>query len=504
MFSFKTNTSQETGPAGGFLFPLTALALVVALGALATHYLVFASYFDHGEPNLALRSWRVAQGLAAYMPPDSPDFLLTLYGPLPYLWNALWLSLGGGTIAVSKLGGIMALAIVLATFAHHAWHRFGPNWLAAGLALIGSGLMMAVPYSLWTRADPVTLLLATLGLAGTAAFGRSGKVWWAAPLVLGVTAGLAMNVKAHGFLFLAPLAFGFLHRRWTLAWPLAGLAACLAWYAPFLLPMFPLDLYLAGLSKAVGVRGIEPDLLLYALKRMLPFLMPLLLLPWAWKNLPLNERLYALCYGACVLVGLYPASVAGSAWYQLVPFLPLWADLGLRLSRAAMKDGPRKLGFALGTLVLIPLLLGWPAQRRLHKYMSERAWMSEAAQEIQSFQDKHPAQTMEMGFGRDVAETYRTTFLKPKLAFAGQPTTFDGWSDMEVAFIGLPPSAARRDHLAACKTQYWLIPANEPPFTMQSVFSGQDFLFPYRQVFLESYELREKGRFFDLWGCRGG
>jgi hypothetical protein len=502
--SFKTTDCPLPWLAGRVLFPFLAAGCLLILAALAIHYVDFSGYFDHGEPNMAIRSWRVAQGLPAYMPPDAPDFLLTLYGPLPYLWNGLWLNLFGGAIACSKLGGILAALLTLAAFAHHAWHRFGPIWLAPGLALMSAGLLMATPFSLWTRADPVTLMLVALALTATAQLGRSGKSWWMAPLALGVLTGLAMNVKAHGFLFMAPLALGFAARRWPFAWPLAALAAALAWYAPFLLPSFPLEPYLDGLQRAVGVRGIETDLLLLSIKRMLPFLAPLLLLPWAWKNLPGNERLYALAYGACLAIGLYPASVAGSAWYQLIPFLPLWADLCLRLSRAALAERPRRLLASLTLLILIPLLLGWPSQRRLHKYMSERAFMTEAAAEIEAAMARHPGQAVEMGFGRDVAETYRTTFLKPILAFKGHPTSLDGWSDMEMAFIGMKPSESRRDRLSGCASPWWLIPAGEPPFTMPSVFQGQDFLFAYRQSFLEAYELKEKGQFFDLWGCRGG
>lgn len=476
---------------------------MTALAYTSIQYIGFSGFFDHGEPNLAVRSWRVAQGLTAYMPPDAPDFLLTLYGPFPYVWNGLILKLFGGSLATAKLGGILAMTLSLAAFGLHGWRRFGPLWLPVALALFAAALLMGMPYTLWTRADPVNLMLASLGLFLTAELARNGRPWWAPALALGVTAGLALNVKAHAFLFFAPLAFGFLSKRPLLAWPLAALTAALAWYLPFLHPAFPLDLYLSGLSKAVGVRGIEPDLLFASIKRTLPFHLPLLLLPLAWKRLTIGERRYALAYEACLGAALYPASVAGSGWYQLVPFLPIWADLCLRLAIAAFNGSPRRLAAALLVMVALPLLLGWPVQRRLHKYMDERAWMTEAAQEAADLAASHPGQKIEMGFGRDVAETYRTTFIKPLLAFMGNPVSFDGWSDMEAAFIGLPPSPTRLEGLAACGTSLWLIPADEPPFTMPSVFLNQDFLFAYRLAFLERYELREKGRFFDLWACRG-
>lgn len=483
------------------LYVACAVVGLFALIRLSLHYIEFPSFFDHGEPNVALRSWRVAQGLPAYMQPDAPDFLLTLYGPLSYAWNALVLWLAGPGIAQAKFGGIAAMAISLGAMSFHVWRRYGAAWVAPGIALAATGLLMGVPFAIWTRADPVTIMMAALGLAATCEFAKSAKSWWLAALSLGLFTGLAMNGKAHAFLFLAPLAFAYASRKWMLAWPLAAITAGLAWYAPFLHPAFPMELYVEGLSKAVGVRGIEPDLLFQAIKRLSPFMAPLLLLPWAWRHLPIQEKLYALCYGACVIVGLYPASVAGSGWYQMLALAPMAVDVSLLL---ASKSKNGKAGYVVLAIVAMALALGWPQQRRLNKYMDERAWMGEAAAEISGYAERHPEQKIEMGFGQDVAETYRTTFMKPMLAFKGNPTTFDGWSDMEAAFIGLPPSSVKRESLAACATPLWLIPAGEPPFTMPSVFLNQDFLFAYRLVFLERYELKEKGRYFDLWGCRGG
>jgi hypothetical protein len=503
MNPFKTNCSEQSWPAPAWprLYWLLALAGLASLAGLAAHYLVFSSYFDHGEPNVALRAWRVVQGQPAYSSPGAPDFLITLYGPMPYIWNALWLKLTAGSIAFSKLGGISAALIVLAAFAHHVWRNYGPAWLPFGLTLIASGLLMGLPYTLWTRADPVTLMLACLGLVGAAEGRRLGHPL-ASALALGLAAGLAMNVKAHAFIFLAPIAFGYVFTRWQIAWPLGALAALFACFLPFAFPLFSLSLYVDGLRTAVNGHEVQMHLVLYSLKRMLPLMAPLLLLPMAWRNLALNERLYALFYGACLLAGLYPASVSGSAWYQLVPFLPIWADLSLLLARKAFPSSPRFQSVPLLILAVTALALGWPAERRLHRYISERAWMSDAAQEIRNYLDGHPKERMEMGFGRDVAETYRTTFMKPMLAFAGMPTTLDGWSDMETAYVGVPPSKSRRDYIASCQTKYWLIPAGEPPFTMKSVFLNQDFLEYYREAFLESYALEESGKYFDLWGCR--
>lgn len=485
------------------LFAVLAALALAWLGLITGHYLGFAGYFDHGEVNVAFRAWRLVQGLPLYLLPEAPDYLLTVYGPTVYLANGAMLGLWGGSIAASKAAGIAAAFLAVLTFGLHVRGRFGTAWIGYGLVLFLGLQMMAAPFPYWSRADPLSILAVTLGLAAGARLAEPDRPWWAAPLAIGLCCGVAMNVKIHAFLYFFPLLVRFAGRRWLVAWPLAGLAAVLALLAPFALAAFPLGPYVEGVLKVVSVRGIDTKLLLNSLQHILPLMapLPLMLLAFWRGRVARADALYVSALTLAILAGLYPASVAGSSWYQLIPFLPLAVDATLRMLAALGLAQRQRDAIAWGVALLV-IALALVPQRRGLRYITERGWMAEAAAEIDAVMAAHPGRPIEMGFGKDVAERYRVTFLKPMLAYAGHPVTFDGWSDMEADFVGRPPSAARLKRLQDCATPLWLIPAGEAPFAMPSVFSGRDFLAPYRAVFRERYERRRGGQYFDLWECR--
>ena len=500
----RDSSAQGPGPIWVvWLFAILSILLTGALLGLAGRYLFFPGYFDHGEAHMAVRAWQFIRGGVVYADFASPDFLVTLHGPTPYWWFGLWTNVAGGGLAASKLGGFAALAVALAAFVAHVWRRFGIAWIAPGTAILAAFLLMVGQKSFWIRSDPLALMLVSLGLFLTAELGRTQRPWWQAPVALGAIAGLAANTKAHELLYLAPLAFGFAQRRWLVGWPLAGLVAAAAWGAPFALSAFPLDNYFSVLLRAAGKHEFEPYALFLSAKRVAIFLAPLVLLPFAWRRLSSGERSYALAYAGALGVVLYPASVSGSGWYQFMPVAPLTADLALRLARATAPARRTWAASALIVFIVFSAVVSWKPHRQMHLYMTDRAWMKDAADEIAGIIAGHPGGKIEMGYGRDVAETYRATFLRPLLVFAGNPAKFDGWSNMEEALLGFPPSPEKIARITACAADLWLIPAREPPFTMASVFpTSADFLAAYRQAFLAAYELRDRGQFFDIWRCR--
>ncbi|MGE5503752.1 MAG: hypothetical protein ACM31L_04950 [Actinomycetota bacterium] len=493
------SASRPVWPAPAWPFLPFAVALAVALVAGAVRYTLFPGYFDHGEVSLAIRGWQLAHGQPIYRDPSDPQFLLTLYGPTIYGWSALWSKIAGG-IAGSKLPGAVAGVAAALVFALHLWRSLGAKAVAPGVALLLALVLMADKKGYWVRPDPASLLLVATGLAVAAGLARDRR-WWPAPLALGVVVGLAADVKIHHALFFVPLAFAFLDRRRWLAWLLAAAAAAVVAGSLFLLPWFPPEVYAAILKKAAGGHAVEPMLLLRQANRLVYFFIPVLLLPLAWRRLPGNERAYGLAYAACAAAAIYPASVSGSGWYQMLPLLPLTADLTLRAARVL----PGRLATA---AMMVPLLaavgFAWPAQRQVHKFMAESAWTRDAAAEIGEIMARHPGASVEMGFGADIVKTYETSFLRVVPVFAGNPATLDGWSEMEAVYLGMKAPAAKVSRIETCATDLWLIPAGEAPFAMNAYFSenGQ-FLAPYATAFEQSYELAEQGRFYDVWRCRG-
>ena len=78
-----------------WLWALGAIAVLcfIDVAAVAISYLVYPGYLDHGEPSVALISWRLLDGLPAFLGFDEPVLISNIYGPLTYVFHALsfWL-----------------------------------------------------------------------------------------------------------------------------------------------------------------------------------------------------------------------------------------------------------------------------------------------------------------------------------------------------------------------------------------------------------------------------
>ena len=67
---------------------IAGLALVDVFWLAAT-YLVYPGYLDHGEPSVALISWRLLDGAPAFLSLGDPALVSNVYGPLTYAVHAV-------------------------------------------------------------------------------------------------------------------------------------------------------------------------------------------------------------------------------------------------------------------------------------------------------------------------------------------------------------------------------------------------------------------------------
>jgi hypothetical protein len=106
--------------------------------------------------------------------------------------------------------------------------------------------------------------------------------------------------------------------------------------------------------------------------------------------------------------------------------------------------------------------------------------------------------TVAMGYGSN----YRLSFFRPQLVFDGQPNVLDGASAMDAAWSRKPFPHALVDGMRSCAVTNWVIPSGGPPFELPNAY-GEGEVFPaeFRQAFHERYQLRESGRWFDVWTC---
>lgn len=480
----------------------SALVLCSGLIAAVAGLLRLPTYVDHAQVDAAVTAWRFVSGEAVFHTVGNPAFTAAVYGPLLYVASAPFLILFGASIAASKAAGAAAAvtAVVLVTL--HAVRNFGwrPASVAATMVL---GTMLAIaPMSFWSRPDPFLLVLVAAALAAT---GLERRGTWAVAIAIAVCVGLAVNFKAHAFIYFVPLAFAYCARRWYLVWPVMAVVAVAVFLLPFALPAISLPLYLDRLFGTVGGRDLDMGLLLTALRWSLLFLLPPLLalgVAVADGRRPRRADLaYLGVFLLCLAVAVYSASVPGAGWYHLLPLAPVAIDLFLRLGRGQERT-------VAGTVLCAALALAFfivsiTPQQRLWRNYDRLSEMAAVAGAVRDVLRDNPGATVEMGFGSDVAETYQRTFVRPLLAFAGQTVTVSAVSAMEMRYLGEPAPPAQVRRIAECITDIWLIPTGEQPFAMYSYFDNQPaFWAELRDAFESRYQRTETGPYFDIWTCR--
>jgi hypothetical protein len=486
-----------------WIFPSVAIFGAAYLAVTVGWYASLDTYVDHALPNIAIRSWRFLSGLNLYYPADSINFMAGVYGPLLYLANGLILWIFGGTLAAGSLAGGIALFIGMAVLALHLFRTSDRDIAAVGVIMF-LGIVLAVsPLSFWTRPDPFILMLVCIAVAAS---GLKKYGTYAPHVGVAVCIGLAVNFKAHAFIYFIPIVFRYCSARWYVSWPLMVVLSVGVFLLPFGLSFISLELYLGRLFDIVGGRTINLNMLRTVLKYSTLFLSPLIALAvvWGWARPRIESRniIYLGTFFGCMCAGIYSASIPGAGWYHLLPFAPVSVDLFSKFARS-LKDSPAPRIGVLSVFFLIFVIISITPQKRLWRNYDRLSAMSPVADEIRGALKKYSGKSIQMGYGQDVAKTYGLTNPRPLLAFAGNPTTVTGPSAMEMRYQGEPVSGALLEHIQGCKTDLWLIPKGERPFTMNNYFKNEPAFWPeFQEAFNVAYERQASLKYFDVWACK--
>lgn len=489
----------------------TAGMVVLALGAVtlfvlsAANYIAFEGFVEHTTANTVDMAWRYVLGQPLYRAYDEGAVLISAYGPLLFLFNALALSVFDPSFVVVKMVAITAAALSVVVVALSLKRRFAWNQAALGVFVYASALVMAGIVPLWDRPEPFLLLVVALGLCvARMAEGESRK--WGAMTAVAVLVGVAVNFKVTAFVYLVPIAVAGFLGGWYWRWPLMAVIAVAAFLAVFLIPGVPLDAYLAGVFGVAGERTIDAKLLKSALKFSLTYLSPLIVVVAALIVTGVRglgrELLYVASYVAVVLVLIYPAAVPGAGWYHFVPLLPITVDILVRFT-ARLNEAPRLRLGAMALFVVGFAILAVPPFGRLNRAFAERTWAPVLSADIRTALETYAGERIELGYGEDIATTYHYSFHRPLLLFAGQTSTVDAMTEMEMAWRGHAMPESRLAALRNCATTVWLIPKDERPFVLRNYFGGTPiFSEAWLNTFHESYEKVDSLQTVDVWRCR--
>lgn len=506
-FSFRSKVVEIFGRYQAWILAVVAGLCLIDLAWMGGSYLLYPGYLDHGEPSITVMSWQLLDGVPAYLPFDAPGRVTNVYGPLTYLLNAFSYLIAGNSMSAGKAASVIAAVLVpIFLFSDHRRNGF----TAGAVALIlGAGFVLfTIHLTLFNRPDSALALLVASAV-WTRSASEPGTPEWGRTVVIGILGGLAVSLKIHAAIFIAPVALVFFMERGNGYRPFflsacvgtgVGLAVALA---PFASPLFSLGDYLFWFGPMSGKP--EPLHLLSRLLRYSPlYVVPVVLLfalarSQRKKHERLCERVYFGAYLGCLAVAIILGSKPGAGIHYMFPLFPIAVDLILRHGRRAAirKD---VIWAGVGVFAVIMLALGIPVQKRFHRALH---W-DEAEQistDLKNIMAANPDKTIEMGLGDNIAMYYRTWY-RPVLALAGNPYTLDTGIVMETAFLKIPLTDATLALIRGCNTDLWLVPKGERPFEMIGYYAVPVFDEAFKEAFFSNYEKRESSAFFDLWGCK--
>lgn len=478
---------------------LAAFAVVNVL-AVVIAYGLYPGYMEHGEAAISAMAFRLLQGLPAYHAFDAPERITNVYGPWTYLWHAWPLALFGAGLLSSKLAGLAGpVLVVLGAWAIGRRHGRMGEALAVGFAAAFVITHLGFPVTI--RPDALLTVLVTVAMAAAARAEDKTGMAWTETLVIGIAGGIAVNVKIHAGLYLAPVAVFHLAPCWRRLLPMA-LAGLVALMLPFLTPLFPPGEYLSWFGPMSSKENVWNGFRVLWMK--FAFYLGIPLAVWAlagFGTLAGRLRLMLGVYVACVLLVLFPATKIGGSHHYYLPFLPVLIDLVLRARDAAGERRPVS-AVLVGLLVLV-MALAAQTERRFFKMMD---WpvAREAVAEIEAVLAANPGVPVQMGVGGPRSEEKFFLYSWRNLpVYAGGPYTLDTSIVMELTKLGIAMPAETVRRMTACETRLWLIPQGEAPFSLRGYYNQTIYDQTFRDAFAAHHRLVSSGRHFDVWRCMG-
>jgi hypothetical protein len=489
------STRQTIKLTGSGLWLWVTLA-AAALTLEVVQYAGLGAYLDHIENNVVIIAWQYAHGAPLYELQDGAPRFATYYGPLAYLIELPALFLMGPGVVVSKFTSLTALVATVLLLALR-FRRGWPTPTLQGLFVLLAGLLIYSPMSFWVRPDPYETLLVAVAIVSAPS-----------AICLGLCIGLAVNLKAHAFLYFLPIVAEFAAERGWRGLSLVALCAAATFLVPFLAPGISLHDYVTGLAQQIGRRDRSwsrlgwikltalgtPLELLDLLFLGVPLMLPLAL-PLVGGYIPRSQRFYPAVTLTTLIVLVYPATFPGAGAYHFLPLVPVVAEACYRLRTNGTS-------FAIATFPLL-CVAALMTQYNLGMMAVRQGW-SALADEAVALAEQDGTQSAQIGYGNSSRSYEISQLARTKLALNGFPVLIDAQTLMELREIGIDGSRRWLPYLAKCHVRRWLLPAGEQPFAIRNYYydNGPVFGDEFRKAFLTHYRVVATTTNFSIWECR--
>ena len=475
------------------VFITFGLAFLATYVAIVIWYAGKITYFDPAEPTITAVAAAFRSGKPLYPAIDAAERYAHIYGPLLFLVHAGALAVFGPSILASKaVGAAAAIAALMLSFLVYR-ERAGIYAAIIATTVCTLVFMAFSNVTFWTRSDPLLIFCVALSLLATRLRSR-----WASIVLLGFTAGIAVNLKVTGICYVLPAfamsAVAHGSRAVALA---AGLAAITA-LAPFTLPHVSMTNY-ADYLQLSARNGVNAGRLRQTAEWLFYLGLPVAAVLWSSRRAAeTTSQLRALAVTlapALVIVTLIAAKPGGGP-FHLLPFVPVLLYAVVNAPRSAWHPAVRTLALA---FAVSAVALAIPRQLIFISTTMGRD-LATAVTFIREFADEHPGTSIAVGY----AETPVMSFARPEAVFRTGDYFLDAPAIQEHNLAGLRLPDSTILALTTCRAEFVLVPPGTP-FHVQSAYypDGPRDVFP--EVFRA--EFRKRYRFirtdvFEVWQCR--
>jgi hypothetical protein len=484
---------------------LSKVLIGLAIAQCAVYFWL-PNFADYGEATIPLLASNVLRGAPVYADWNLGKMIVgSNYGPYVFLAQVpvlLWFP----TISASKFAGILSglMGLTLLFFAVRPRVRSTNNALAV-VALMVALLSSELHYWFWNRPDSFLIALVSLGIL---IFERTRPSVCLASL--GLLAGIAVNFKLFGAIYLIPLALACVPmvRSWAAlggAFVVGSVLFGAAIILPFGMESFSARTYVANLSMMPNqgfiMRAVFDSICYGLVILALPFL------TFRRKTTSFNDHLLLASLVTCtLLVALISGKPGGGSLYMM-PLIPLALYVGARqLSRLApeqFSEISQNRNLVLWTVLIFSAPLWAFSWYQMAKQIPNIGVEQAKAKELRSIFETFPGSEMGDNSGETRAEQYHIMLdenLRVEKAFLGQITRFDYVNYADQRFAGLSGSVLY-PLLENCRIPTWVLSREGDRFR------GSRYGLPILdngglKRFHENYELFRKYQFYEVWRCK--
>ena len=475
-------------------FVTFALAFLATYTAIVIWYAGKLTYFDPAEPTITAVAAAFRAGRPLYPAIDAPERYTHITGPALFIVHAGAMAMFGWSILVSKAVGAVAAIAALAVSFHVFRERAGIYAAVLATATCAVVFMGFSNVTFWTRSDPLLILCVALSLLATRLRSRS-----ASTVLLGLTAGVAVNLKVTAVLYLLPpfamslVAHG--PRAVALA---AGITALIA-LAPFGLPNVSPGSYLDYLQLSAR-NGLNAGRLRQNAEWLLFLGAPVAAVLWSARRateMSAHLRAMLIALAPALVIVTIVAAKPGGGPFHLLPFVPVLLYAVVNAPRSAWHPVARTLALA---FAITAVSLAVPRQLIFVGTTVGRD-LTPAVSFIRSFANEHPGASIAVGY----TGTSVMSFARPEAVFRTGDYILDAPAIQEHNLAGLALPDATVLALSSCRAEYFLVPPGGTPFSVQSAYypDGPRDVFPevFRSEFRKRYRLI-RSDVFGVWQCR--